>query len=238
MSMTQNRIALFALLLTGCQAAHAEESLSSASTLEGYEHSVVDQLQKMRDVEEIRQLKARYFRCMDQKDWACFGQTLHENVDFNVAGALYACKDPLPVGTYEDVGCNEAWPSGEQTYTAQEIAYFHAAFQASSAAAVVGFEMFFLGGGQTMHQGHMPEITITSPTTARGIWTLTHHLVFRPELQPDADPPNTVPWFPMNGREQHELFGYGYYTDEYEKVAGVGWRIKRSRFTSFKVDIR
>jgi hypothetical protein len=230
MPMTRNRIALLALVLTACQAEYAEEGTVSSALTDDEYNSVVAKIQKMQDMEEIRQLKARYFRCMDQKDWDCFAQTLHEDVDFNVAGALYACKEPLPIRVYDDVPCTAAWPSGEVTFDAETIGYLHANFGKVGRAAVVQFERDFLEYGQTMHQGHMPEITITSPTTAKAIWTLTHHLLFQEGLEAPG-------LFPDNGRAQHELFGYGFYTEEYEKVSGVGWQIKKLRFTSFRVEI-
>jgi hypothetical protein len=230
MPMIQSRFALLVLLLAGCQQAEAQETDSTSSAVESYDSSVVGKLQQLADLEEIRQLKARYFRCMDQKDWGCFRATLHDDIDFNVCGALYACKDPAVIDV--DAQCQEAWPSGTMSFTPAQIGQFCAAFQANGGDVVAGFEQYFLSGGQTMHQGHMPEISLTSPTTAKGIWTLTHHLRFRPELQYPE-----VPFFPSTPG-QHELFGYGYYTEEYEKVPDLGWRIKKLRFTSFRVDLR
>lgn len=36
-------------------------------------------LQRLLDIEEIKQLKARYFRCMDTKDWAGFADVFAAN---------------------------------------------------------------------------------------------------------------------------------------------------------------
>jgi uncharacterized protein (TIGR02246 family) len=72
-----------------------------------------------------------------------------------------------------------------------------------------------LAGAVTVHQGHMPEIDLTSATTATGIWAL-HDVV----IWPDGT----------------RLDGYGHYHDTYEK--GVdGWRITSSTLTRLHTDI-
>ena len=52
-----------------------------------------------------------------------------------------------------------------------------------------------------MHHGHMPEITLTSPTTASGIWSMEDMLRYG---------------------DGTELHGYGHYHETYEKVDGNG----------------
>ena len=71
-----------------------------------------------------------------------------------------------------------------------------------------------LSGTVTVHQGHMPEIDITSPTTATGIWAL-----------------NDIVIWPTGMR----LDGYGHYHETYEKGAD-GWRIKSSKLTRLHAD--
>jgi hypothetical protein len=41
-----------------------------------------DALQRLIDIEELRQLKARYFRYVDTKDWAGYGNLFAEDFDF------------------------------------------------------------------------------------------------------------------------------------------------------------
>jgi hypothetical protein len=72
-----------------------------------------------------------------------------------------------------------------------------------------------LAGTTTVHHGHMPEIEITSPTTATGIWAL-HDVV----IWPDGT----------------RLDGYGHYHETYEKRDG-GWRIKTSTLTRLHTDV-
>ena len=61
----------------------------------------------------------------------------------------------------------------------------------------------------TVHQGHMPEIAVTSPDTATGIWAL-HDIVIWP-----------------NGTR---LDGFGHYREQYRREAD-GWRIASSALT-------
>ena len=71
-----------------------------------------------------------------------------------------------------------------------------------------------LAGTVTVHQGHMPEIDVTSPTSATGIWAL-----------------NDIVIWPTGMR----LDGYGHYYETYEKIAGQ-WRIKTSKLTRLHAD--
>jgi uncharacterized protein (TIGR02246 family) len=66
----------------------------------------------------------------------------------------------------------------------------------------------------TVHQGHMPEIDITSDTTATGIWALNDIIVWSSGMRLD---------------------GYGHYHETYEKSDGV-WRIKSSKLTRLHTD--
>jgi uncharacterized protein (TIGR02246 family) len=130
------------------------------------------------DLEAIKQLKARYFRTMDQKDWD------------GMRGVF--CDDVVMDTT------------------------------ASGGGVVTGADTFLeflkkaIGDVITVHHGHMPEITLTSPTTATGIWAMEDMLRW-----PD-------------GRELH---GYGHYEESYEKQAGA-WRIKSSKLTRLRMDFR
>ncbi len=77
-----------------------------------------------------------------------------------------------------------------------------------------------IGKVATVHHGHMPEIVLTSETTARGTWAMEDKL-----------------WFPadselMPGSHMH---GYGHYHETYEKSDGQ-WRIKTLRLTRLRVD--
>jgi SnoaL-like domain len=92
---------------------------------------------------------------------------------------------------------------------------------ASGGGVVTGADDFMaflretLGDVVTVHHGHMPEIEVTSPTTATGIWALQDLLVW-----PDGT----------------RLVGYGHYHETYEKAGGE-WRIASSTLTRLHMDI-
>lgn len=126
------------------------------------------------DIEAIKQLKARYFRCLDMKLWAEFGEV------FTADGRLDSSDDaPHAVAT------------GREAIVAMVSGAVHAAV--------------------TVHHGHMPEIEITAPDRARGIWAMEDYLEF------PGDPPVLV------------VHGRGHYLEEYEKGADGAWRIKSLR---------
>lgn len=68
---------------------------------------------------------------------------------------------------------------------------------------------------RTVHQVHAPELELTSPTTARGIWALEDFIRLAPGLS---------------------VRGYGHYHETYEKRDGV-WRIKTSTLTRLRGDV-
>jgi hypothetical protein len=128
------------------------------------------------DIEAIKQLKARYFRTLDTKDWPRFRLLL---------------ADDVVVDTTE---------SGGNVVTGADQ---FVAFLRDALADVV-----------TVHQGHMPEITLTSPTTGTGIWALQDLLKW-----PDGA----------------EMTGYGHYHEEYALVDGE-WRIRALTLTRLRMD--
>jgi hypothetical protein len=129
------------------------------------------------DIEAIKQLKARYFRTMDTKDWDAMRQVF--------------CADVVMDST----------ASGGSVIT--------------GADTCISFLQGVIGDVLTVHHGHMPEIELTSPTTAKGIWAMEDMLRW-----PDGS----------------ELHGYGHYTETYEKI-GVRWHIKTLVLTRLRLDM-
>jgi hypothetical protein len=86
----------------------------------------------------------------------------------------------------------------------------------NGADAFVAYLQQTLGAQTTVHQGHMPEIEVTGPTTATGIWAL-HDIVI----------------FSFFG---FRLDGYGHYHETYEKVDGE-WRIATLTLTRLHTDL-
>jgi uncharacterized protein (TIGR02246 family) len=66
----------------------------------------------------------------------------------------------------------------------------------------------------TVHHGHMPEIDVTGPATATGVWALQDLLIW----------PNGT-----------RLLGFGHYHETYEKAGGE-WRIASSKLTRLHMD--
>jgi hypothetical protein len=126
------------------------------------------------DLEAIKQLKARYFRLMDTKDWDRFAEVFADDVEVDLttqgAGVVRGVAEYVP-------------------------------FLRSVIEDVV-----------TVHHGHMPEIELTSSTTATGIWAFEDHL-----------------WWP-EGSPNRYLHGWGHYHETYSK-AEAGWRIQTMRLS-------
>ena len=133
-------------------------------------------LERYEAVEAIRQLKARYFRTMDTKDWDAMRLVFTDDVVIDTT----------------DSGGNVVEGGDEMISFLREV----------------------LGPVVTVHHGHMPEIELTSPTTATGIWALQDLLIW-----PDGT----------------RMLGFGHYHETYEVVDG-GWRIKSSRLTRLHTD--
>lgn len=115
----------------------------------------MDIAERLLAIEEIKQLKARYFRLMDQKDWAELADVFAEDAVCDYRGAL---RDPSdgpapPDDPYEiDVVGREA---------------------------IIRFIQAGLTGVRSVHHGHMPEIEIVSADEARGIFAMYDGLNFR-----------------------------------------------------------
>lgn len=131
------------------------------------------------DLEEIRQLKARYCRLLDSKDWAAWRTLFAEDFisDTSEAGGrLITGADDFVQSIREHLGK----PSQP-----------------------------------TVHQVHSPEITLTSATTATGVWAMQDVVRLAPGVN---------------------LLGYGHYHETYAKVDGQ-WVIRTSRLTRLREDL-
>ncbi|MEL7207496.1 MAG: nuclear transport factor 2 family protein [Actinomycetota bacterium] len=124
-------------------------------------------VEQLNDLEQIRQLKYRYLRALDQKLWDVLGECLTED-----AVAAYSA------GKYRHEGREAivAWIS-----------------------EAMGSEQFL-----SSHRCHHPEIELTGPDTATGVWALEDVVVIE-------DVGLTIQ-------------GAAFYTDEYRRVDGE-WRI-------------
>ena len=145
----------------------------------------MEPVERLMATEEIKQLKARYFRCMDTQDWAGFEQVFAADAVMDMSSEM-----------------RDQTTRGGITRGAAQIA--------AMVRTVVGPVV-------TVHHGHMPEIEITSPTTARGVWAMEDKLRW-----PEGSPVRTI-------------HGYGHYHETYERTDD-GWRIKTITLTRLRVD--
>ena len=129
------------------------------------------------EIEAIKQLKARYCRFLDTKQWD----------DWR--------------GLFADDFVSDTSPSGGK--------------KIAGADEFVSFVRGALEKQPTVHQVHAPEITLTSDTTATGVWAL-------------EDVVRLAPGVNLNGR--------GHYHETYEKVDGE-WLIKTSTLTRLREDM-
>lgn len=105
------------------------------------------EIEKLLAIEEIKQLKARYFRCLDTKAFDVLHTVFADQSTFDFREAL---RDPI-AGTP---------PPFEE----------HA--PVSGREAIVTYIAGALQSAVSVHHGHTPEIELTSDITARGIWAM------------------------------------------------------------------
>ena len=86
-------------------------------------------------------------------------------------------------------------------------------------AEIAGSVGAALEGTTTVHHGHMPEIELTGPDTATGIWAMADY----------------VEWPPSEAGERTGLMGYGHYVEEYRRT-DEGWQIARLRLDRLRMD--
>ena len=128
------------------------------------------------DIEAIKQVKARYFRLMDTKQWDRWRQQFTDDCRYDGTSRPYPGPDEFCAGTSER-----------------------------------------LREAVTVHQGHMPEIVLTGPDTARGIWAMFDWVEF-------PEPRDT-------GHGVNRGFtGFGHYEEEYRRE-GDTWKISFLRLT-------
>ncbi len=124
------------------------------------------------EIEQIKRLKYKYLRCLDQKLWDDMGDVLTEDAVAAYSGGAYSFDGR------------------------DEIVKF--------LRDSMGAENFL-----SSHRCHHPEIDITGPDTATGVWALDDVVIM---LEWDLT-----------------VRGSAFYTDEYRKVDGE-WKISRTGY--------
>lgn len=133
------------------------------------------------DIEAIHQLKARYFRLLDTKDWDGFADLFTDD-------------------------CEHVLPSDPLKPPVSNAQYLEDLRRS-------------LADATTVHHGHTPEITLTGPNEATGIWAMFDHV----ELTRPTG-------------EQLRLRGYGHYFETYRRCADGAWRISSKRNVRLHVE--
>ncbi|MBF4479418.1 SnoaL-like domain-containing protein [Rhodococcus rhodochrous J3] len=159
------------------------------STTESVREITLDPAERALAIREIENVFAARLRIMDTKQWDLYGSVHTEDVVSETFGAA--------VGD-----------------------------ESARRPAVVGRDALrraiegVLDGPvpvTSVHHGHAPEITLTSDTTATGVWAMEDKLWWR------------------NGSTEEHLHGYGHYHETYRRVDGV-WLIAYRTLTRLRVD--
>ena len=129
-------------------------------------------------IEELKRLKARYFRLVDAKKW-------------DEWGALF---EPDVVAEFPDDDSAAVYRGREE---------------------FVGSVKHFLGPAVTLHHGHTPELDVSGPESATGVWTMQDWLYWPEDNQ-------------IAG--VRSLLGWGHYHESYVKTSGH-WRISTLKLT-------
>ena len=108
---------------------------------------------------EISEVKARYCRCIDCKDWEGFARVFASDAVIDFADAVLDMPPESRATMIDDEGMIRG--------------------RANIAAFVEGV----VGDAVTVHHVHMPEIELTSPNTAHAVWAMEDVLRF-PEGAP------------------------------------------------------
>ncbi|MBB4858176.1 uncharacterized protein (TIGR02246 family) [Novosphingobium chloroacetimidivorans] len=129
----------------------------------------------MDDIEEIRKLKARYFRALDTKDWDLYAQ-----------------------GFAPDIVVDLTRAGGQR-------------FEGRDAFMDYARGMTIL---QSVHHGHMPEIELTGPESATGVWAMEDYNIWE------------------DGSQNN---GWGHYLETYVKRDGR-WQIATLALSYLRVE--
>lgn len=143
-------------------------------------------------LEAIRNLKSRYLSAVDDKDWAAMEEIFTDDAIIDFSG-------------------EDRYHVGHHGMTAENLNPLKTVVRGGKEAALRIEKA--VGGILTVHQSHDPQLTLTSPITAKGKWTLYDQLDYGNEV----------------------MHGYGHYHETYLLKDGQ-WRISTLLLTRIKVD--
>ena len=137
---------------------------------------LMSQVRRLEDIEEVKQLRARYTRCIDTQDWDGLRNEVTENFHSATDGGVLDGRD-VAIETLSQR----------------------------------------LAGASTVHHCHTPEIEITGPNSATGVWAMQDHVKM------------TLNGAPFSFR------GAGHYHETYERTE-AGWQISSTALKRLSVD--
>lgn len=115
----------------------------------------MDRIDELYAIEQIKQLKARYFRMMDTRDWDGMAQVFCNDAKFDCSQG-FVC---APLG-------------GEPEGTVGPVTH--------GRDAIMAWIVDAFGNQTSVHHGHCHEITIDSDTEAHGVIAMAD-LIFAPD---------------------------------------------------------
>lgn len=144
----------------------------------------INDLYYLLSLERIRQVKARYCRYIDTKQWQRLPSLFTEDCRFEGLGSA-------PVG--------------------------------ADVTTFVGGVSTRLQNTISVHHCHNPEIVLTSPMSARGIWAMEDYVEWQ-----DGSAVKETPG-------HRGFYGFGHYEEEYRNEGGE-WKISFLRLTRLRID--
>lgn len=117
--------------------------------------SAVETAERLWAIEEIRQLKARYFRTLDLRDWVTMGEVFCRD-------ALFDCSEGFITTSLDGIASGVAGP----------VTQGRDAIMSWISAAFVN--------QTSCHHGHAHEVTILGPDTAEGVVAMEDY-IFDPD---------------------------------------------------------
>lgn len=111
----------------------------------------MDRGESLWHIEAIRQLKARYFRCLDSKDWEGYAKVFTDDAKLDVS---------------DDTAIAAAFASVSVADLQQTMA------DVIGGRKIAEFVSTSIAGARTVHHGHTSEIEIVAPDEATGIWAM------------------------------------------------------------------
>lgn len=143
-------------------------------------------------LEAIRNLKSRYLSAVDTKDWSAMEEIFTKDAIIDFSG-------------------EDQYHVGHHGMTVEHLNPVKTVVQGGKEAAIRIAKA--VDGIVTVHQGHDPQIALTSPLSAKGKWTLYDQLDYGNEV----------------------MHGYGHYHETYLFKDG-SWQISSLLLTRIKVD--